>query len=247
MAYETYGEGTALLILHGWGANKGVMRGIAEHLSSRYHTIALDFPGFGESPEPPDAWDLSAYADFVFGFLRAQNINEVVLLGHSFGGRVIIKMMEKLSRGEQTLTVKKIVLTDAAGIKPKRTFKQNIQIRAYKTGKAFLQSGIGKALFPGKLEDLQSRSGSADYRAATPLMRQVLVKAVNEDLTPVLSLNTVETLLIWGELDTDTPLVHGQTMERLMPKAGLAVIKGAGHFAFINQPALFYRILDAFL
>ena len=78
-------------------------------------------------------------------------------------------------------------------------------------------------------------------------MRQTLVKVVNEDLTHLLPGVHAETLLIWGDRDTATPLSDGQKMESLMPNAGLAVIREAGHFAFLDQPVIFSKILSSYL
>jgi len=74
-----------------------------------------------------------------------------------------------------------------------------------------------------------------------------LVKIVNEDLTELLPLVKQEVLLIWGENDDSTPLADGKLMEKLMPDAGLAVMPNAGHYAFLEQPALFCKILDSYL
>jgi pimeloyl-ACP methyl ester carboxylesterase len=91
------------------------------------------------------------------------------------------------------------------------------------------------------------KHGSADYRAASPMMRQVLVKTVNEDLSPLLPKCTAETLLIWGRNDDATPIEDGQRMEKEMPQAALVTIENAGHFAFIDQQYLFMRVLAAYI
>jgi len=134
-----------------------------------------------------------------------------------------------------------VVLTGAAGIKPRKSIPHKIRTVIFKAGKVFLKP------FPRLKLKLQSRSGSADYRAASPLMRQCLVKIVNEDLTPLLPKVKREVLLIWGENDDSTPLSDGELMEREMPNAGLALIKNAGHYAFFDQAELFGKILDTFL
>ena len=74
-----------------------------------------------------------------------------------------------------------------------------------------------------------------------------MVKVVNADLREEMPLIRIPVLLIWGENDTDTPLTDGRQMEQLMPEAGLAVIAGAGHYSFLDNPVLFNRILGSFL
>ena len=89
--------------------------------------------------------------------------------------------------------------------------------------------------------------GSSDYAAASPTMRKVFVRVVNEDLAPLLPQIPEETLLIWGENDTATPLSDGMQMEREIPNAGLAKIARAGHYAWLDQPYVFASILKSYL
>ena len=78
------------------------------------------------------------------------------------------------------------------------------------------------------------------------MMRQCLVKVVNEDLTDLIHNINVPTLLIWGEKDDAVPLSDGRLMEKLIPDAGLVVFEGCGHYAFLEQGVRFCRILDSF-
>ncbi|MCL1831349.1 MAG: alpha/beta hydrolase [Oscillospiraceae bacterium] len=222
-----------ILILHGWGCDKAVYAGLTAHLSATHTVILPELPGFGETPEPPDAWGVSDYADCV----AELGVNPDVLLAHSLGCRIALKL---LSDGR--LNPRKIIFTGAAGIKPKRTLSQRVRTRVFK-----LKKLITPKLSPEKAEALRQKYGSADYRAASPLMRQCLVKIVNEDLTNLLAKVPQDTLLIWGENDDSTPLSDGQLMEKLLPNAGLAVMKNAGHYAFLEQPALFLKIIDSYL
>ena len=102
------------------------------------------------------------------------------------------------------------------------------------------------AMFPDLIDDWKSRQGSADYRNATPVMRQCLVMAVNEDLSEMLSGITQEVLLIWGENDTATPMRDAKIMEERIPNAGLAPIANAGHFCFLDQPVIFRNIMRVY-
>jgi pimeloyl-ACP methyl ester carboxylesterase len=175
------------------------------------------------------------YVDWTVDFAAALGLTEVILMNHSFGGRISIKL---LARRPLPFEVKKAVFMDAAGIVPKRGLDYYVKVYSYKTM---------KKLFPKLAAKRQGKAGSADYRNASPLMRQTMVRCINEDLTHLLKDNPVSTLLIWGSADTATPLSDGQTMERLIPDAGLVVLEGAGHFAFAQQWGLCSRVLDSFL
>lgn len=79
------------------------------------------------------------------------------------------------------------------------------------------------------------------------MMKQCMNLALAEDMSAYLPKIRASTLLIWGENDTATPLTDGQKMEKLIPDAGLVVLKGAGHFSFAERWGQCSRVLDAFL
>ncbi len=232
-----------ILMLHGWGANIKLFSQIINHLSPYFRVIALDLPGFGESDEPKEPWNVDNYVDFVIKFCEKIGIKSCFIIAHSFGGRITIKLM---SRDNLPFKVEKIVLTGSAGIRPKQSAKSKFKTKCYKIGKKMLSSKICQKLMPNALENFRKKNGSADYNAASPVMRQCLVKVVNEDLTELIPNINVPTLLIWGEKDDAVPLSDGQLMEKLISDAGLVVFEGCGHFAFLEQGGRFCRILDSF-
>lgn len=242
--YIDEGRGPVVLLLHGWGAPAETYRLIIDHLASYCRVIAPDLPGFGDSEEPPEPWNIDRYVLFVKRFATLLALDKVILIGHSNGGRMVIKLTSDESC---PFRVTKAVLLDAAGIKPHRKPSYYWKVYTYKAAKWFFRLPGIRALFPNAVERARGRSGSADYQAASPIMRQSLVMAVNEDLTALLPKVQVSTLLIWGENDTATPLSDGQKMERLIPDAGLVTLAGAGHFAFAERFGQCSRVLDAFL
>jgi len=242
--YEQKGSGDLIVLLHGWGSNIKLFSNLIDLLSKKYTVVAMDMPGFGESQEPPSAWCVDDYVDFVIKFLADYDAKQVMLLGHSFGGRVIIKLN---SRKDLPFTVSKVILVDSAGILPPKSNKKSWRTRKYKMGKAFLSTKIMRKIAPNALEKLRVKYGSADYVAASPLMRQVLVKVVNEDLEPLLPNIKCPTLLIWGVNDTATPLSDGEKMEKLIPDAGLVKLENAGHYSFLEQQFLFNRVMCSFM
>lgn len=242
--YVVQGEGDPVVLLHGWGANITLFNNLIQLLSPKYKVIAMDMPGFGESDEPKEAWDVDRYVDFVLEFLKDFNCDKVTLLGHSFGGRVIIKLN---ARENLPFKIQRIILVDAAGVKPKKTLKQRTKQTAYKMTKKILMSKPVTQLCPDAMENLRKKNGSADYLAASPIMRQCLVKVVNEDLTHLFPLVEVPTLLIWGRNDTATPLSDAQLMEKTMKDAGLVVLENCGHYSFLEQQGIFNRVMASFM
>lgn len=244
IACTVAGEGEAVVLLHGWGSNRGLFDAITAKVSEKYRVIAPDLPGFGDSDEPKEAWDVAAYADFVVELLKKFDVAKAVFLGHSFGGRVIFKLFEK---GNLPFEIDKIILIDSAGVKPPKTLKQKIKQRIYKMSRCVLTSKPIEALFPDAMENLRKKNGSADYNAASPIMRRCLVLAVNEDLRHVFPKVNVPTLLIWGDLDDATPISDAKLMEQSIPDCGLVVCEGAGHYSFLQQPVKCIRVICSFL
>ncbi len=244
ISYISEGEGTPLLIVHGWGCEGEVYRGIIDFLSPFYKVVVPDLPGFGKSEEPVVPYSVGDYVKFIKDFCVELGLNEVIILGHSLGGRIVIKA---LSGGDFPIKVNRVILTGAAGKKPKKSLKAKAKTRIYKVGKAILSLSLMTKLFPNALENYRSKNGSADYLAASSIMRQTLVKIVNEDLKPLLPDVKAEVLLVWGENDDAAPLSDGKIMEQMMPNAGLAVIPNAGHYAFLDKKTQFNNILKSYL
>lgn len=246
ICYKTTGTGDkTVVILQGWGTDLGVYDSVAGVIDgSRYRVIQFDFPGFGGSDEPKEPWDVDGFADFFCRFMEVMQVKQATLIGHSYGGRVIIKLA---ARESIPFEITNIILIDSAGVLPVRTTAQKWKIRKYKILKKFLNMKLIYPMFPEVIDDWRSRQGSADYRNATPMMRQCMVKAVNEDLTELLPKIRQEVLLIWGDQDTATPIRDAHIMEEKIPNCGLAVIPGTGHFSFLEKPAQFRGIMEAYL
>lgn len=236
-------DAPAVVMLQGWGTGLELYDFIAESLNDRFRFLQFDFPGFGASDEPREPWDVRAYADFFCSFMNQMNIREAALIGHSYGGRVIIKLTEL---GELPFRITKLVLIDSAGIMPERSAAQKARVRRYRLMRRFLTSRPVHFLFPEVIDYWISKQGSEDYRNASPMMKKCLVMAVNEDQRAALPNIEQETLLIWGSLDDATPLSDGELMAELIPDSALVVFDGAGHYSYLEQPARFRGIIRSF-
>lgn len=238
--YQLSGEGMDLLLLHGWGASSAVMAPMQERFSAIARVTNLDLPGFGHSEAPHSGWSVYDYADFVEEVISSLGLQNPVILGHSFGGRLAIILG---SRG----VGRKLVLTDAAGILPKRGIDYYLRVYSYKAAKKVMSlPGLNKCA--DRVLDLWRKNNpSSDYANAQGVMREIFVKVVNEDLQPLLPQIKLPTLLIWGENDIATPLADGQLMERLIPDAGLVVFEHCGHYSFLDDPFRFYTVVEYFL
>ena len=230
--YIEDGQGPAVLFLHGWGSNAHAFDQVCGLVSDRYRMIRMDFPGFGESGELTEPWNVDDYVNITIKFIRQLGLDSVNLIGHSFGGRVIIKMHTR----ELPFRIERIMLVDSAGIIPPKNLKKEARIKVFKAGKKVLSLKPVEKMFPDALENFRGKFGSADYKNASGPLRDTMVRVINEDLTGYLKEIKAPTLLIWGDQDDATPLRDAEIMKREIPDAGLFVIKGAGHFSFLKDP-----------
>lgn len=232
-------EGRPVVLMHGWGCNLSTVRSIASILETGMHVYNMDLPGHGKSPEPNTIWGVPEYTDMVKEFIDSLQLRDPVLIGHSFGGRIAIMLASQRP-------ITKMLLVDAAGIKPKRPLKYYIKVYSFKTAGHVLPVILGKRRTQRILDEWRGKAGSADYRQASPVMRQIMSKAINQDLTSLLPSIQASTLLIWGEKDTATPMRDARIMEKNIPDAGLVSFPDAGHFSFLDQPGQFRAVIREF-
>jgi pimeloyl-ACP methyl ester carboxylesterase len=241
--YSVQGAGDPVLLLHGWGVgvSSQSLAGIQEALAATHRAVALDLPGFGWSERPAAVWGTAEYARHVAGFMDGQGIPRAAVLGHSFGGRVAIRLA-----AEHAARVSRLVLVASAGIRPPRSARYYVRVGLFKGVRALFGHRVWGRLGPRVITRLTERFGSRDYRAAGA-MRPILVKVVNEDLAPMLPAIQAPTLILWGDRDEEVPRVAMERMTQGIPGARLVVFPGAGHFPFQDAPAAFHQALRAFL
>lgn len=219
------GEGTPLLLLHGWGCDASSMRHVFDYFVRRGRTvIAPDLEGFGASDPPPPTYTVYDYARSVFRLVRLTGASEADVIAHSFGARIALVLA-----GEKH--VRRLLITGGAGMKPRRGPRYAARVASFK-----LRRRLGLNT---------SGSGSADYRALGEDMKRVFVSVVNTHLDGLLPAVDCPTLLVWGRDDRVTPLYMARRMKRGIRGSALVTIDG-GHFAYAADPARFVGIADAF-
>jgi len=229
--YKTFGEGEPLLVLHGWGGSSESYLQLKDYLQDSFKLYIPDLPGFGKSEPPKEVWDVSRYMEFANDFATEIGLDKFLFFGHSFGGRVCIKFLNKYPE-----KVKALILCASAGIKHELTTKQ-------KAGKAV--SKIGKKVFklPGvnKLEKvarkiLYKSIGEHDYEKLSSTMKESFKKVIAEDLQPLIKNIKVPTLIVWGKQDGMTPLSDAYIFEKEIEGSKLKVIDEARHGVHKQAP-----------
>ena len=240
--YIDEGSGDAVLLLHGWGSNIKSFAALISLLKTKYRVLAIDYPGFGESDKLKTSFCVDDYCDIVVEFLKKLNVEKVILVGHSYGGRIILKLN---NRKDLPFLIEKNVLIDAAGIIDKKDIVVKIKIVIYKLfKKIFISLPISSEKKDELVMKLRKKLGSSDYGTASKVMQETLVKSVNEDLTYCLD-NMKESLIIWGDRDIATPMWMAKMMEEKIKNSGLVILKG-GHFSYIDDPNTFSRVIISY-
>lgn len=238
MYYEVSGNHSkSILILPGWGDTRKTFKYLVDFLSNYFTVYIVDYPGFGNTKFPNRNLTIFDYSELIYEFIKEANIDNPILIGHSFGGRIITMLT-----GYYNYKFSNIILIDSAGIKPKKTFFMKMRGFSYK----FLKK-LGKIL-PKKYRSkyykkLFSHYASTDYQNLCANMRETFKNIVNTDLKDYLKNINSNVLLIWGEKDKDTPIKDAVTMKNNISDSELIVIENTGHFPYLERPQLINSIL----
>lgn len=226
---------------HGWGANIDLLRPLAQPLSRLgYQCLMVDLPGFGESGEPVQAFTIHDYAAFCIDYMNHRELGAVNFFGHSLGGRIGL-----ILAAEHPHRIETLALSNSAGIRERSALLGRARLQLYQMFRHALES-VGAEAAAARLRLVyNNRYGSPDYQSASPIMRQTLVKIVNEDLLAYAARVSVPTILIWGDADQATPLWMGHRLEATIADAALIVHQGAGHYAYLDFPDKTAAIMDA--
>jgi pimeloyl-ACP methyl ester carboxylesterase len=232
------GEGEPLLILHGWGVGLGSWINVQDELSKYFKVITLDLPGFGKSDFPEIGWGIDDYVQFILDLISSLGINKFHLVGHSFGGRICIKLAVK--HPERII---KMILIDSAGIRHKKTFRKKLCyfiasiLNPFSNlpGYQLLQKFFYKFILR-----------NTNYLEAKGTKRETYIKVVKEDLTPFLEKIKVPTLIIWGKRDKITPLKDGYLMHKKIKNSELRILD-CSHNPHLKIPEVLAKTILEFI
>ena len=225
-----------ILCLHGWGASKESFTELRAALEgSDIALITPDLPGFGDEPEPDHAFTNDDYADWVINWVvesgKLKEESEWYILGHSAGGRIVIKLLtDKLSTlNSQLSTPKHAFLCAAAGLRRRRHVKRVVGLVISKSGKHLLSVPGLKKLQPIARKLLYKLIRVHDYEKASEVMKQTLINVTKEDLHPLLKKISTPVDLFWGTDDGMTPYGDAVIMDAEIPNSKLHSYKGVHH------------------
>jgi pimeloyl-ACP methyl ester carboxylesterase len=208
-----------LIILHGWGSNKEIMKqGFSKTLSNFRH-IYIDMPGFGKSSNDY-ILNSQNYADILEKFLKLINAKKDIVMGHSFGGKVAT-----------LLNPDTLILLSNSGILIPKPFLVRLKIGIFKLLKNIGGSSLSK-LF-----------SSADVEGMSQEMYETFKIVVNEDFRDIFASYQGEVLIFWGKDDTATPLYTGEEIASLIKNSSFYPLKG-DHFFFLQNSIFIEKVIN---
>ncbi len=236
--YQKVGKGPDLIMLHGWGQDVSTFWGLIESLSQNYTLWLIDLPGFGRSDVPKQVFNSNNYAKIIEKFINKMRIKKPSLLGHSFGGKVSLRLA-----AENGDLIDKLVIAGASGMKTDMNLKRSIiyslaRIGHFLVPDVFNLKSLIRKKFYIRLE--------SDYYDAG-VMKDALVKTLKEDLSSDLEKIKNETLIIWGEEDRAVPLKYGIRMYQKIKNSKIVIVEGMGHFLHTHNPKLFITYVEDYV
>ncbi len=227
--YEKYGNSNKnILILPGWGDTRKTFDKMISYLKKEYTIYIIDYPGFGNSPIINKELTIYDYALIINSLIKENNLSNLSIIAHSFGGRVISILLS-----DYKLKINKLILIDVAGIKrlkPLIFIKQKIY-KFLKTITKLLPKkqryNIHKKLF--------SKFSSSDYKVLPPNMYQTFKNVIKTDLRKKYKKITSNTLIIWGKKDIDTPLKDAKYINKKIKNSKLIIYKNSSHYSYLEN------------
>ncbi len=219
-----------IVVLHGWRHSTDQWEDFKNALAEDAKVVTFDLPGFGAEPKPPFAWGIPEYKEWAKRKMEeVSDGNDVILLGHSFGGRIA-----GLIASERPSWLKALVLYGSPSLR-----RPNLKIR-FKIRLAKICKHLGlrtKVIRPHSDLQIADESG----------MGEILRKIIEFDMTKELRKINVPTLLVWGRYDRPVPLRIANEIHSLIPESKLVIMEDVGHNAHLENPTLFYGIIKKFI
>ncbi len=245
------GQGRPVILVHGLGAS--VMRWVPtmESLSSDYHVLAYDHPGFGKSDKPNRNYSVPFYADCLQQFIKRLDLKDPMIIGHSLGGATVLQHLLQYPG----VAAQAAVVSPAAIHRPhnwlERSFAKILLKTPFVTG--LFEQGLSRCVVQRTewvldmlfhAEGLRTDPEWDQLRLSiTSVAQHLLGFSLAEDLDRI----KTPLLIVWGEADALQPANLALAMHQALPLARLAIMPECGHYPMLELPDEFNRCLRDFL
>jgi pimeloyl-ACP methyl ester carboxylesterase len=246
LTYYEAGKGSPVILLHGLGADSHHWAANIDVLSQDFRVIALDQIGYGQSDKPLMRYTVENFSDYLHGFLLALKISKASLVGNSLGGWVALDFTIRHPQ-----MVAKLVLVDAAGLRPAAALKWPEGERKtlsplnthwffdlMEANKQWATTDLGPNAFERHVQNGDS------YTVASSVAEMVTGHDFEDNK---LAKVHVPTLIIWGRDDLLIPLAMGEQFHQSIAGSQMTVIDGTGHIPMLDKSAEFNQAVRKFL
>ncbi len=237
---EGWGDGApTVLALHGWRRTHDdfapVVQAAAILPGGPLCAVGLDLPGFGATPAPPEPWGSEEYARHLLPLFEEAGVlaDRVVVVGHSFGGRVAVHLAPLVPDRIERLVLTGVPLIDREGRRSRPALSFRLARRLHRLGL------IGE----DRMEAQRQKFGSPDYRAAQGVMRGVFVKVLAEQYRDQMAAIDAPVDLVWGDGDDEAPWEMAVRAQPLFPSARLLTLPGVGHLVPTEAPRALAEVI----
>lgn len=236
--YKKIGTGKPILFVHGWGGTLYSLLAVAQLASKGYTAILLDLPGFGKSSNPPPHWGVEGYAEIIHKFCKELKLVKPHYVGHSFGGELGIYLAAHYPD-----LIDKLIISNSS-------FKRELKVS--KLARLFKTFPRNKFIILKTLEPHIKKLYYKLFHKESDLMKYPHLEAnfrkiITQDLTQETKQITADTLLLWGEDDTMTPVIWGYELKKTIPGSILKIFPKVRHNLPILYPNEVWTEIETFL
>jgi pimeloyl-ACP methyl ester carboxylesterase len=259
--YYEAGQGRPVLLLHGFGACAYSWRFLAPALAREHRVIALDLKGCGLSDKPRDGkYAVSDQADMVAAFIKARELHDLAVVGHSMGGAVALLTYFQVQR-QDPARLRRLVLIDSAGYPQKLPWFIWLArlplvdpLLSRLLSARFAAALVLKKCFYDKDKVTAEMVDTYAFYGSLPGAREAVLETARQivpadwaAVTARYKTINIPVLIIWGEEDTVVPLQVGRHFRRDIPDSQLVVIPNCGHIPPEEDPGETTRLVEGFL
>ena len=239
--YEGGPQGAeTILMIHGFGADKDNWLRFSRLLTARYHVVALDLPGFGDSSKPEASYDVGTQVERLNAFAKAIGLHKLHLIGNSMGGH--IAALYAARHPEEVLSV---ALLNNAGINAPQASELFKRLDRGDANPLLVRNAddfsnmldllfVEKPPLPGSLKQYLAERAMASHDFNQKIFNQLRERYI--PLETELAKIQVPTLLLWGDQDQILDVSSIKVMQPLLKQPSVVIMQACGHLPMIERP-----------